>query len=151
MASLYKYNEISQDNNETNQIEKRKQIESESIFENNKKLKNNKSMSLLSLSLIDSGTTTKTKKKQHQNQISLLKQKLNNSIKEKILVNNNLSDFKINNNKSIVIQNKSISDSIKLSNNNKKEEDKKTNLIGLVSNDYGLSNSSNSNSDEEIK
>jgi hypothetical protein len=151
MASLYKYNEISQDNNETNQIEKRKQIESESIFGNNKKLKNNKSMSLLSLSLIDSGTTTKTKKKQHQNQISLLKQKLNNSIKEKILVNNNLSDFKINNNKSIVIQNKSISDSIKLSNNNKKEEDKKTNLIGLVSNDYGLSNSSNSNSDEEIK
>ena len=34
MASLYKYNEISQDNNEINQIEKRKQIESESIFEN---------------------------------------------------------------------------------------------------------------------
>jgi hypothetical protein len=106
----------------------------------------------MSLSLsFDSGSKKKLDK--HQSQIDNLKQKLNNSIKEKILVNNNLSDFKIKSNismsKSCDSDNK-LSSSVKL--NLKKEDIMKPAKLGLVSNDYDFENSSSDCSvDSETK
>ena len=146
---------IKADETELNRSEKRKQIECESIFEKNSKKKSNSKSQSMSLSLsFDSGSKKKLDK--HQSQIDNLKKKLNHSIKEKILVNNNLSDFKMNSNMSKALSSvvsssdsdNKLSSSLKL---NLKTDDKikPVKVVGLVSNDYDLESTSSDFSDHD--
>lgn len=92
------------------------------------------------LSLSFDSATSKHKQDKHKSQLHSLKQKLTNSIKEKILVNNNLTDFKIDSNNSVKLNDNKSLTLVKLNN----KPDLKVKSIGLVS-DYGQSD----NSDED--